>query len=158
MGAAEGCKKINIPIMNIASWTDRLVAIIIDLIVLWLLAKVLPFTFLYYKILPDDFTSRPLEILSSAETCLLAPLYFVLSRAFGNGQTLGKRVLGLRTISDDGTPLQWWQAIVDCLGYVVWPLDFLVGAVFFHGGHRRMTQIFAGTHVVKVERLATSTP
>jgi uncharacterized RDD family membrane protein YckC len=133
-----------------ATWTDRLVGIIIDLIVLWLLAQVLPFTVLYYKILPNDLTSRPLEILSGAETYLLAPAYFVLLRAYWNGQTLGKRVLGLKVVSLDGGPLKLWQAVVDPLGYLVWPVDFLVGILFSKNGDQRMTQIFAGTAVVKV--------
>ncbi len=128
--------------------------IIIDLIVLWLLAQVLPFTFLYYKILPEDFTSRVLEILARAEIYLLTPGYFVLLRACWNGQTLGKRVLGLRTVSCDGSRLRFWQAVVDPLGYLVWPLDFLVGALFSSNGHKRMTQIFAGTTVIKVEPTA----
>ena len=129
-----------------------LFAIIIDLIVLWLLAKVLPFSILYYKILPDDLTSRPLEILSSAEAYLLTPAYFVLLRAYGHGQTLGKRVLGLRTVTTEGAPLKLWQAFMDCLGYLVWPVDVVVGVLFSHGEHKRMTQIFAGTMVIKVNQ------
>ena len=134
--------------MQTADWTDRAVGIVIDLIVLWLLAQVLPFTVLYYKILPDDFTSRPLEILTSAEGYLLAPIYFVLLRYFWKGQTLGKRVLGMRTVSVDGTPLKLWQAVIDCLGYLIWPIDCLVGLLFSYDGDKRMTQIFAGTVVV----------
>jgi uncharacterized RDD family membrane protein YckC len=138
------------PTVQPASWTDRLVGIVIDLIVLWLLRQVLPFTALYYKLLPDDIVSRPLEILASAETWLLAPAYFVLLRAFWNGQTLGKRVLGLKTVSTDGSPLKLWQACMDCLGYIIWPVDCLVGVMFSKDGCQRMTQIFAATTVVKV--------
>jgi uncharacterized RDD family membrane protein YckC len=138
------------PTVQTASWTDRLVGIVIDLIVLWLLRQVLPFTVLYYKLLPADIVSRSLEILASAETWLLAPAYFVLLRAFWNGQTLGKRVLGLKTVSADGSPLKLWQAFMDCLGYIIWPVDCLVGAIFSKDGNRRMTQVFAGTVVVKI--------
>jgi uncharacterized RDD family membrane protein YckC len=141
-----------------ASWTDRLVGIIIDLIVLWLLRQVLPFSLLYYKMLPDDFISRPLEFLASAEAWILAPAYFVVLRACWTGQTLGKRVLGLKTVSADGSPLKPWQAFVDCLGYLIWPVDFLVGVLFSNDEHQRMTQIFAGTAVVKLEPVAPANP
>ena len=134
--------------MKTADWSDRAVGIIIDLIVLWLLAQVLPFTIIYYKVLPDDFTSRPLEIISSAEGYLLVPTYFVLLRYFWKGQTLGKRVLGIRAVSADGTPLKFWQAIMDCLGYLIWPIDFVVGVLCSNDGRKRMTQIFAGTVVI----------
>jgi len=137
------------PSATTASWTDRLVGIIIDLIVLWLLRQVLPFTVFYYKLLPADFTSRSLEVLASAETWLLAPAYFILLRAYWNGQTLGKRVLGLKTVSADGSPLKLWQAFMDCLGYLIWPVDVLIGVLFSEDAHQRMTQIFAGTAVVK---------
>ncbi len=133
-----------------ASWADRLVGIIIDLIVLWLLAHVLPFTVLYYNILPDDLTSRPLELLSSAEVYLLAPAYFVLLRAYWNGQTLGKRVLGLKVTTEEGRPLKLWQAIVDPLGYIIWPIDLVIGIFFSKDSHQRMTQIFAETVVVRI--------
>jgi uncharacterized RDD family membrane protein YckC len=133
---------------------DRLVGIIIDLIVLWLLQQVLPFTVIYYKMLPGDFTSRPLEILAAAETWLLAPACFVLLRVFWNGQTVGKRVLSLKTVPVDGSPLKPWQAFLDCLGCVIWPVDFLVGVFFSKDEHQRMTQIFAGTTVVKFEPVA----
>ena len=141
------------PTVTTASWTDRLVGIIIDLIVLALLSQVLPCN-VVCQLLPDDLTSRPLEFLAAIETYTLAPAYFVLLRVCWNGQTLGKRVLGLRTVSTDGTSLKWWQGIVDCLGYIIWPIDFLVGALFSSNDHQRMTQIFAGTTVVKIEQTA----
>ena len=80
---------------------DRWVAIIIDLIILRLLAQVLPFTILYHQILPDDFKNAVFETLSRGEKYLLAPAYFVGLRAWWNGQTLGKRALGLRCVVTD---------------------------------------------------------
>lgn len=118
---------------------------------LWLPAKVLPITVLYYKILPNAITSRPLEILSSVESYLLVPAYFVLVRAYGNGQTLGKRVIGLRTVTADGAPLKLWQVVMDCLGCLVWPVDFVVGVLFSHDEQQRMTQIFAGTMIIQAD-------
>lgn len=128
---------------------DRLVAIIIDLIILRLLAQVLPFTILYHQILPDDFKNAVFETLSRGEKYLLAPAYFVGLRAWWNGQTLGKRVLGLRCVAANGEALKFWQAVVDCLGYLIWPIDFIVGALLSGHKNQRLTQMIAGTQVIK---------
>jgi len=132
-----------------APWIDRLIAVFVDLVVLWLLEQVLPITTCYYRLLPEDVVSGTLEFLSNAEVYLLAPVYFVMLRRFWGGQTIGKRILGLRTVPASGHELKFWQAFMDCLGYIVWPIDVLVGMLFSRSGDQRMTQIFAGTRTIK---------
>lgn len=133
----------------VAGWLERLFAIIIDLIILALINSVLPFGIIYYRLLPDSYENSFLEFLCNFETFILAPAYFILMRYFGDGQTLGKRLLSLRTVSIHGRKLKLWEAFMDCLGYIIWPIDFFIGFILSTGGDQRMTQLFSQTIVVR---------
>jgi uncharacterized RDD family membrane protein YckC len=82
-------------------------------------------------------------------------LYPIVLEAFWNGQTVGKKALGLRVVAGDGAPVGWLAAItrnllrtVDMLpfGYATGLVASLVDA---HG--RRLGDMVAGTLVVHVE-------
>jgi uncharacterized RDD family membrane protein YckC len=72
------------------------------------------------------------------------------------GQTIGKRVVGLRTLQEDGLPITFLQAVVRNLVRIVdlLPLAYLVGATGAlldrHG--RRLGDLAAGTIVVRERR------
>jgi uncharacterized RDD family membrane protein YckC len=84
---------------------------------------------------------------------LLAWLYFVLLEWLWNGQTIGKRLFGLRVISEDGEPARFVAVIVRNLVRVV---DFLpafygLGLVTLIASSRsqRLGDYAAGTFVVR---------
>jgi uncharacterized RDD family membrane protein YckC len=84
---------------------------------------------------------------------LLAWLYFVLLEWLWNGQTIGKRLFGLRVISEDGEPARFVAVIVRNLVRVV---DFLpafygFGLVTLIASSRsqRLGDYAAGTFVVR---------
>ncbi len=81
-----------------------------------------------------------------------AVLYFVLFEGLGNGQTLGKRTLGIRVRMADGTPLGLEAAI---LRNLLRPADMLPGpylvglaSIFLSARAQRLGDLAAGTVVV----------
>ncbi len=79
--------------------------------------------------------------------------YFVLLEAFWNGQTLGKRLIGIRVLRDDGAPVGFFAVlargllrILDVVP-VVFPIDVVLMLVSRKG--QRLGDLVAGTVVVK---------
>lgn len=83
---------------------------------------------------------------------LLPILYFVLFEGLGNGQTLGKRMLGIRVRMADGTPIGLEGAIFRNLlrPADVLPGPYLVGlaSIFLSARAQRIGDLVAGTIVV----------
>ena len=83
---------------------------------------------------------------------LLPILYFVLSEGLGNGQTIGKRALGIRVRMADGTPVGLEAAI---LRNLMRPADLLPGpylvglaSIFLSPRAQRLGDLAANTVVV----------
>jgi uncharacterized RDD family membrane protein YckC len=82
--------------------------------------------------------------------------YKLLFEAFWNGQTIGKRVLGIRVVQLSGLPAGFLQVVVRNLMRVVdyLPANYLVGAVVVLASrhHQRLGDMVAGTVVVRERR------
>ncbi|MCL2197816.1 MAG: RDD family protein [Defluviitaleaceae bacterium] len=75
--------------------------------------------------------------------------YFIVWELMTNGQSLGKRIFGLRVIRDNGQPLGFSQSLVR--GLIRASLDMLyVGliVVLFSKKHKRLGDMAAGTVVI----------
>ena len=75
--------------------------------------------------------------------------YFILCEMLMNGQTIGKRIFGLRTIRENGQPISFTQSLIR--GLFRSSLDMLyVGliSIFIHRHHKRLGDMAAGTIVV----------
>jgi uncharacterized RDD family membrane protein YckC len=79
--------------------------------------------------------------------------YFILLEWLGNGQTIGKRIFGLRVIADDGAPAGFTAVLVRNLVRMV---DFLPGfygfgllAIVVSSRSQRLGDLAAGTFVVR---------
>jgi uncharacterized RDD family membrane protein YckC len=111
----------------------------------------------------------PLAGLVVLVTFTIAWSYFVLLEWIWNGQTIGKRIFGLRVIADDGAPAGFIAVLVRNLLRVV---DFLPGfyglgllAIVVSSRSQRLGDLAAGTFVVRAPRpeldyfsLRTATP
>jgi uncharacterized RDD family membrane protein YckC len=89
-------------------------------------------------------------------TFAVAWSYFILLEWLGNGQTIGKRIFGLRVIADDGSPAGFTAVLVRNLLRVV---DFLPGfyglgllAIVVSSRSQRLGDLAAGTFVVRAPR------
>jgi len=89
-------------------------------------------------------------------TFTVAWSYFILLEWLGNGQTIGKRIFGLRVIADDGSPAGFTAVLVRNLVRMV---DFLPGfygfgllAIVVSSRSQRLGDLAAGTFVVRAPR------
>jgi uncharacterized RDD family membrane protein YckC len=84
--------------------------------------------------------------------------YAILTEWLWRGQTLGKRLLGLRVVDARGLRLEPAQVIVRNLMRFIdmLPVLYLVGGIacFVHRHRRRLGDVAAGTAVVKTPKLA----
>lgn len=87
--------------------------------------------------------------------------YPVLFEVLGNGQTLGKRTVGLRVVNDDGTPVSWSSSLLRnlLLSADMVPGTFLAGLVssLVTSGSRRLGDLAAGTLVIHTGGVAAGT-
>lgn len=87
---------------------------------------------------------------------LVAWLYFVLLEWLWNGQTIGKRIFGLRVISEDGEPARFVAVIVRNLVRVVDFLPFFYGlglvTLIVSSRSQRLGDYAGGTFVVRAPR------
>ncbi len=108
--------------------------------------------------------SIPLSLFGVAGNGLVLLLIFVLMWAYSvacevwwNGQTLGKRALGLRVVNADGTPVTWLPSVVRNLLRVVDLLPGVYGvglvSTLIDPSARRVGDIVAGTLVIHVDEL-----
>ena len=89
-------------------------------------------------------------------TFAIAWSYFILLEWLGNGQTIGKRIFGLRVSADDGAPAGFTAVLVRNLLRMI---DFLPGfygfgllAIVVSSRSQRLGDLAAGTFVVRAPR------
>ena len=135
-----------------ASIGDRILAFLLDSLIMG--AWVLLGSLLIGKLIGGEIMDSNLTIsLYLLFIALPVMFYSLLSEIFMNGQSIGKKVLGLRVVRVDGTPttisdylLRWLLRLVD-----VWVLSGMIGLVtmaIFSG--QRLGDRAAKTAVVKL--------
>jgi uncharacterized RDD family membrane protein YckC len=109
------------------------------------------------------FVSTVITLGTSASMGLFLIGFFVLYQFYGalceglfNGQTAGKRALGLRVVSTEGVPIGGGQAVLRNLLWAfdgIWPFAYLpaLACMLLTGRFQRLGDLAAGTMVI-VER------
>ena len=75
--------------------------------------------------------------------------YFIFFEHLMNGQTIGKRILGLRVIQENGEPADFFQILIR--GFLRSSVDMMYVGVFiilFSKKHKRLGDMAAGTIVI----------
>ena len=75
--------------------------------------------------------------------------YFIFLETIMNGQTIGKRILGLRVIQENGEPAGFFQILIR--GFLRSSVDMMYVGVFiilFSKQHKRLGDMVAGTIVI----------
>ena len=78
--------------------------------------------------------------------------YFIFFEHLMNGQTIGKRILGLRVIQENGEPASFFQILIR--GFLRSSVDMLYVGIFiilFSKKHKRLGDMAAGTIVISEE-------
>ncbi len=130
--------------LAVAGLVSRSLAFMIDLLIRWMgLAAVS--SFLGYW---GNFGSGIFLIL----VFLVEWFYPVLFEVFNQGQTIGKKTMGIMVINDDGTPIDWSSSIVRNLLRFADFLPILFGfgiiSMLINKDFKRLGDLAAGTMVV----------
>ncbi len=82
--------------------------------------------------------------------------YFIFLEYYWGGRTIGKRMLGIRVIQENGHNITFLSSIIRNFVRLIdmMPSAYLVGIImiFFHSKHKRLGDITAGTIVVHERR------
>ncbi|HWI51652.1 MAG TPA: RDD family protein [Symbiobacteriaceae bacterium] len=147
----------------------RFLAILIDALIQWGAALLILFLVLPLSIFNEaryfsssgwlgghDTISGILMTILLLSVGFLFFLYKLLLEAFWNGQTVGKRAVGIRVIKANGLPVDFLQVVIRNLLRVVdyLPMQYLVGSVAIIASKRgqRLGDMVAGTVVVRDQR------
>ncbi|HYF94203.1 MAG TPA: RDD family protein [Symbiobacteriaceae bacterium] len=142
----------------------RFLAIMVDALIQWGAAFLLMLV-----VLPMTALSEAFDLFGSGETVngllvtilLLAVgflffLYKLVLEAFWNGQTVGKRVVGIRVIKANGLPVDFLQVVIRNVLRIVdfLPAQYLIGSIAIAASPRgqRLGDVVAGTVVVRDQR------
>ncbi|MBZ5751565.1 RDD family protein [Metabacillus rhizolycopersici] len=129
---------------------DQLILMTVNVIIIIGLGLVLyGFDDLFY--LADEFMSYPIAI-TLIVLFLLNWGYFFVLEYFSGGKTIGKRVVGIRVIQENGHSLTILSSFIRNLVRIIdsLPANYLVGMlmIFFHPKNKRIGDLVAGTIVV----------
>jgi uncharacterized RDD family membrane protein YckC len=84
---------------------------------------------------------------------LVAMAYYVVPEVQMGGQTLGKKVMGLKVVTENGVEYSWGKAIIRNLLRIIdgLPFLYLLGVILIAVSkkHQRIGDMAAGTLVVK---------
>lgn len=123
-----------------ANFMTRAIAIIIDAVVLAVAGRILGF----------------IPILGLIVGLVLPWIYYVYCWSYENpiglkGQTLGKKLMKIKVVMDNGADLTIQQALIRCLGYLVTGLTLGLGSLLaLRPDHKALHDLIAGTKVIKV--------
>ncbi|MCS7119715.1 MAG: RDD family protein [Nitrososphaerota archaeon] len=135
-----------------ASWGDRFLAWLIDVIIVGIFLSTLKSLFLL-SIWPIIFPIQRLIIwIPFSMIGLDNVIYFIYWTLMEgiSGQSLGKMVLNLRVTRSDGAPLTLSTAAIESFGKAfMLPLDCLVGWIFYPTRRQRLFNYLSGTIVTK---------
>tara|TARA_R110002049_G_scaffold150790_2_gene314017 strand:+ start:16603 stop:17319 length:717 start_codon:yes stop_codon:yes gene_type:complete len=135
---------------NAAHLGDRMLAYIIDSVIIWVYSILMILLLVYMDIDFKDMWSLYLLVM------LPSFLYYVLLETFMNGRTIGKTLLSIRVVKLDGsTPnfssyfIRWIMRLVDV---VLSSGGIAVLTILLRGNGQRLGDIAAGTTVISEKR------
>ena len=143
--------------VELASFKSRAIAFFIDFAIAGVLF--LGLLVLFFK-LANRYTSLgndnrhlniELNFFENWYSIVYLVLFFGLSVYFGNGRTLGKRIMGIRVVSIVHHRMGLWHSIERALGYGASALEFGFGFVqyFIHPNRRTVHDRMAETIVIR---------
>jgi uncharacterized RDD family membrane protein YckC len=153
-GGGEGIEKAPVEI-TLASWGDRFLAWLVDFILVSIGLAILfalisiPFWFGYYGNMERVFRdSGPLPYIISSLGLLAYWIYFEST----TGQSIGKRLLKIKTTDLDGRKIDTKSAVIESFGKAfLLPLDVVLGWIFTNNKRQRIFNRITNTIVIKLK-------
>jgi len=135
--------------LAVAGLVSRSLAFMIDLLVRWTGLAILSLILSYL----GNFGGGLFLIL----VFLVEWFYPVLFEVFNQGQTIGKKAMGIMVINDDGTPIDWSSSIVRNLlrfaDFLPAFFGFGVVSMLINKDFKRLGDLAAGTLVVHKRKI-----
>jgi uncharacterized RDD family membrane protein YckC len=126
----------------LAKWKDRFVAWLIDFVIVSVIigiASVAAHQFNYF-----------MQAEWYASTSMIFFAYWVFLE-YGSGQSLGKRLMRLKTVNLDGTSLSFVDSAVNSFGKAfLLPVDVILGLIFTDKKRQRIFNRLSNTIVIKI--------
>ena len=124
----------------------RFISSIIDGIILYVIGFVLGFVL-------GLLFGRSIAPLANVIGVVIGIGYYLYYWSAKEGETPGKKAMGLRVIKTDGTPITLGTAGIRYVGYIINSLVILIGWIWvlIDGQHQGWHDKLAGTVVVKVK-------
>ncbi|MGV3619920.1 MAG: RDD family protein [Archangium sp.] len=148
---------VEIPVAGLGS---RAMAWLVDAIIMWVVALVAYFTVTFFVADPVNAVlelAAGLRVGAAVAVLLVLWAYWTIFELRWNGQTPGKRLLRIRVVKADGSPVTGFASAVRNLMRLV---DFLPGCypvgtavMLIDGKHRRLGDLLAGTLLVRDEQI-----
>ncbi|WP_223631568.1 RDD family protein, partial [Pseudomonas atacamensis] len=136
---------------------SRAAAFLIDQLILWAVNAVIIIILVIIMnnetFLPIFFAENTIPIaITIVALFIINWCYFFAFEFFSGGRTIGKRILGIRVIQENGHSITLLSSFIRNLLRIIdsLPTAYLLGMimVFFHSKHKRLGDLVAGTIVV----------
>lgn len=136
-----------------ASYWDRLIAWIIDQIILGGIVAVIVVIFLGVSLTPAEITQNHFEEIVQIVILANVSYFTALEGAFN--QTLGKKVLNILVYEENGKETSFTSALIRRIGLVI-PIFSIIdaGIILVTSKNQRIFDIIAGTIVLKKDHLS----
>jgi uncharacterized RDD family membrane protein YckC len=123
--------------LNYASFSQRFLALLIDLIILSLVGN------FWQKLFGNRLYATIISLVNAA--------YSIVLWVNWNGQTVGKKLLRIKVVRSDRQPIDYRTAILRYLGYIVSAIPLLIGYFWMLWDPKKQTwhDKIAQTAVVK---------
>jgi uncharacterized RDD family membrane protein YckC len=163
-GTSEGGGRDSAPVeIILASWADRFMAWLIDFIIVSIGLGILfaliafPFWFFHYgnEMTVEYRNIRPLHYLISSLVFFAYWTYFEST----SGQSVGKRLLNIKTTDLSGKKVEIKSAAIESFGKsFLLPIDVILGWIFTNNKRQRIFNKISNTLVIKLTPGKESTP
>ncbi|TCJ03413.1 RDD family protein [Cytobacillus praedii] len=141
---------------QLAGLGSRTAAFIIDQLILMVVNILIIVAFFFFMYGTADIMLLEMSSLPLAITIIVIFLinwgYFFVFEFFLGGKTIGKKLIGIRVIQDNGHSLTLLSSFIRNLLRIIdsLPANYFLGLImiFFHSKHKRIGDLVAGTIVV----------
>jgi uncharacterized RDD family membrane protein YckC len=140
--------------LNLARWSDRFFAWLIDFIIVMIVFELLFYTStfpLWADNNPLNWFKGALDAESYAIRSLMFLAYWTyLESSMGGNQSIGKRIFRLKTVSIFGGSVNIRDALIESFGKsFLLPIDLILGWVFTNNKRQRIFNRASNTIVIK---------
>ncbi len=138
-------------------WLRRAIAFVIDVLIIGVAALIIGLAFaIPFLLFPGGAFASFWGVWVGGLVPFLSVAYFILAEA-GWQRTIGKEVMGLKTVRLDGKPVDLWSSFLRNISKIYWLLlllDIVVGLAMQGSAHQKFSDRYAGTTVESVRTTA----